>query len=62
MILYHFDQMNDIIMFFFLLNQCSCHCNSSRLVVHVQFMHPLGILIVHDCLWLCKSFVEVFEL
>ena len=52
MILYHFDQMNDIMMFFFLLNQFSCHCNVSRLVAHdyVQFMHPLGVLIVHD--WL----------
>ena len=31
-ILCHFDQMNDIIMFFFLLNQYSCHCNVSSLV------------------------------
>ena len=28
-ILCHFDWMNDIIMFFFLLNQNSCHCNAS---------------------------------
>ena len=32
MILYHFDQINDIMMFFFLLNQCSCNYNASRLV------------------------------
>ena len=64
MILYHFDQMNDIMMFFFLLNQCSCHCNASRLVAldYVQFIHPLGVLIVHDWLWLCKSFIEAFDL
>ena len=44
--------MNNIMKFFFLLNQCSCHCNASRLVApdYVQFMHPLGVLIVHD--WL----------
>ena len=50
MILYHCDQMNDKIMFFFLLSQCSCHCNASKLVTldYVQFMHPLGVLIVHD--------------
>ena len=64
MILYHFDQMNDKIMFFFLLNQCSCHCNVSRLVApdYEQFMHPLDVLIVHGWLWICKFFVEVFEL
>ena len=64
MILYHFDQINDIMMFFFLLNQCSCNYNASRLVAfdYVQLMHPLGILIVHDWLWLCNSFVEAFEL
>ena len=64
MILYHFDQMNDRIMFFFLLNQCSCHCNASRLVAfeYVQFMHHLGVLIVYDWLWPCKYFVEAFEL
>ena len=52
MILYHFDQMNDLMMFFFLLNQCSYHCNASRLVAldYMQFMHPLDIFIVHD--WL----------
>ena len=52
MILYHFDYMNDKMRFFFLLNQCSCHCNASRLVApdYVQFMHPLSVLIVHD--WL----------
>ena len=64
MILYYFDQMNDRIMFFFLLNQCSCHCNAFRLVTsdYVQFMHHLGVLIVHDLLYLCKSFMEEFEL
>ena len=48
-------------MFFFLLNQCSCHYNASRLVVpnYVQFMHHLGVLIVYDWLWLCKSFVGI---
>ena len=50
MILHHFDKMNDRIMFLFLLNQCSCHSNASRLVVHdyVQFMYHLGVLIIHD--------------
>ena len=45
MILCHFDQMNDIMMFFFLLNQYSCHCNSYRLVApnYVRFMHPLDL-------------------
>ena len=64
MILYHFDHMNDRIMSFFLLNQCSCHCNASRLVEsdYVQFMHPLDVLIVHDWFWLCKSFMKAFEL
>ena len=64
MILYHFDQMNDIITFFFLLNQCSYHCNYSSLVApdYVQFKHPLGVLIIHDWLWLCKYFVKAFEL
>ena len=64
MILYHFDQMNDKMIFFFLLNQCFCHCNASRLVApdYVQFMHPLVVLIVHDWLWLCKSFVKTFKL
>ena len=49
-ILYHFDQMNDKMMFFFLLNQCSYHYNAFRLVAadYVQFIHPLGELIVHD--------------
>ena len=28
-ILYHFDKMNDIMMFFFLLNQYSCRYNAS---------------------------------
>ena len=32
MILRHFDHMNDKIMFFFILNQYSSHCNASRLV------------------------------
>ena len=59
MILYHFDQMNDKMMFFFLLNQCSCHCSASRLVAsdYVQCTHPLDELIIHDWLWLYKSFV-----
>ena len=63
-ILYHFDKINNIIMFSFLLNQCTFHCNASRLVApdYVQFMHPLGILIVHDLLWLYKYFVEAFKL
>ena len=50
---YYFDQMNDIMtFFFFLLNQYSCHCNASRLVApnYVLFMHPLGVFIVYD--WL----------
>ena len=52
MILYYFDKMKDRMMFFFLLNQCSYHCNASRLVVpdYVQFMYPLDVLIMHD--WL----------
>ena len=52
MILYHFDQINDIIMFFFQLNKCSCHCNASRIVMpnYVQFMRQFDVLIVHD--WL----------
>ena len=56
--------MNNRMMFSFLLNQCSFQCNASRLVTpdYVQFMHPLGVLIVHDWLWLCKFFVETFEL
>ena len=64
MILCHFDKMNNRMMFFFLLNEYSCHCNASRLVAadYVQFMYPFGVLIVHDWLWLCKSFVEAFEL
>ena len=57
--------MNDIMMFFFfLLNQYSCHCNASILVMYdyVRFMHPLSLLIVYDWLWLCKSLIEAFEL
>ena len=52
MILCHFDNMNDIMMFFFLLNQCFCHCNASRLVApdYVRFMHHVGVLIVYDLL------------
>ena len=44
--------MNDRMMFFFLLNQYSCHCNAFRLVAsdYVQFMHSLDVVIVHD--WL----------
>ena len=51
-------------MFFFLLNQYSCHYNASRLVApdYVRFIHPLGVLIVYNWLWLCKSLVEAFEL
>ena len=47
MISCHFDQMNDKIMFFFILNQYSCHCHASRLVVldYIRFIHPLGVLI-----------------
>ena len=56
MILCHFDKMNEKMMFFFLLNQYSCHCNATRLVT------PNYVLIVYDWLWLCKSFVEAFEL
>ena len=50
--------------FFFLLNRYSCHCNASIIVTsnYVRFMHPLDVLIVYDLLWLCKSFVESFEL
>ena len=56
--------MNDIIMFFFLLNKYSCPCKASKLVVldYVRFMHPLSVLIVYDWLWLYKSLVEAFEL
>ena len=63
MILCHFDHMKDRMMFFFLLSQYSCHCNASRLVAHdyVQFMYPLGLLILYDWLWLCKSLMEAFE-
>ena len=52
MILCHFDKMNDIMMFFFLLNQYFCHCNTSRLVApdYVRFMHHVGVLIVYDLL------------
>ena len=32
MILCHFDQMNDIMMFFIPLNQYSCNCNAFRSV------------------------------
>ena len=62
MICCHFDRMNDKIMFF--LSIVSCHCNAYRLVALdcVRFMHPLGVLIVYDWLWLCKSLVEAFEL
>ena len=86
-------------MFLFLLNQCPCHCNASRLVAldyvqfmhpfklymigygyvsllwkhlsydfllvahnYVQFIYPLGMLIVYDWLWLCKSIKKEFEL
>ena len=47
-----------------MLNQYSCHCNASRLVApdYVQFIYPLIVLIAHDWLWICKSFVEAFEL
>ena len=47
MILCHFDQMNDKMMFF-LLNQYSCQCNDYRLVApdYVRFMHLFGVLIV----------------
>ena len=64
MILCHFDQMNGRMMFFFLLNQYSCYCTTSRLVApdYVRFMHPLDVLIVYDWLWLCKSLMEAFEL
>ena len=64
MILCHFDHMKDKIMFFFLLNQYSYHCNAYRLAAsdYVRFMHHLSLLIVHDWLWLCKSFMEAFEL
>ena len=64
MILYHFNQMNNRMMFFFLLNQCFCHCNASRLLAldYLQFMYPLNVLIVHNWLWLCKYFLEAFEL
>ena len=64
MILYHFNQMNDKMMFFFLLKQYSCLCNTSRLVEsdYVRFMHLLDVLIIYDWLWLCKSLVEIFEL
>ena len=49
MILCHFDQMNNrMIFFFFLLNQYSFYCNVSRLVApnYVRFMHPFNVLIV----------------
>ena len=50
MILCHFDQMNDTMMFFFLLNKYFCYCNASRLVAsdYVQFMHHFDVLIVYD--------------
>ena len=64
-ILCHFDQMNDKMMFFFfLLNKYFFHCNASRLVApnYVRFMHHLGVLILYEWLWLYKSLVETFEL
>ena len=56
--------MNDRMMFFFLLNQYSCHCNDSKLVAldYVRFMHSLGVLIIYDWLLLFKSLVKAFEL
>ena len=56
--------MNDRIMFFFLLNQYSCHRNDSKLVAldYVRFMHHLCVLIIYDWLLLYKSLVEAFEL
>ena len=57
-ILCHFDQMNDNMMFFLSIKSIllSLKC------FYVWFMHPLSVLMVYDWLWLCKSLVEAFEL
>ena len=52
MILCHFDQMNDIMMFFLSIGSILLPLNASRLVARdcVWFMHHFGVLIVYD--WL----------